>query len=102
MDERRKAKRWYPEGNNVAHFIPDGMQEKVLLGDITPFGMKAFFPRPVSVGTQLQGKVEFSFNLTGAKIPFHIKGEVVRVNESNGRWDTAIKILGLMNSMRPA
>jgi hypothetical protein len=98
MDQRR-GPRWTPEGKNVAFFSCDGFGDKICLGDVSSSGMRGFFPRPVQVGTQLNGRIEFCYDIIEKLIPFNISGEVVRVNEINGQWDTAIKITKLMRGV---
>jgi hypothetical protein len=101
MDQRKGA-RWICDGKNKAKFIFDNLASDVLVADVSTSGMRAIFPYPVNVGTEVTGKLEFSYDQVMYRIPFTVKGQVVRVFESNGKWEAGVSFTKLMRGVNAA
>lgn len=104
VEEQRQGQRLNAAGMSETQvsFISDENPERVRLEDISRSGMRAYFPKPVSIGSAVQGKLEFYFTLTRRAIPFVVRGKVVRVNETNGSWEAGIQFDKLLRGVLPA
>jgi len=96
--EQRSAVRWQPAGKNTAFFIENTAAEKINLRDVSSGGMSGTFSRPLSIGEKVEGKVEFFYGETQINIPFFVEGEVVRLNETGGQWDAAVRFSRILRS----
>lgn len=104
MVEQRKALRLTAAGlsEGQVSFVCGGTAERVPLEDLSRDGMRVLFHKPVSLGSMVEGKVEFYFTLTRWVIPFFVKGKVIRVSRQNDTWEAGVQFDEQLSGMLPA
>lgn len=86
MEERRKFRRWYPEGGEKVIVVQAGSSQEMALLDISPGGMKFSCSTALAVGLTIEARVDV---LPGAG-PFYVRGCVCRTQQRNDLWEIAV------------
>jgi hypothetical protein len=87
MDEKRRAKRWFTNGQNKGSVVCAGMKEDVNVVDVSTGGMKVACQRIPDIGSDVYGRLKLHPNIG----PFYVQGKVLRVEQVDGIWNTAVE-----------
>jgi len=86
MNEKRKTDRWYPKHWFKSDIVSSGIIEEIEVLDVSSSGMRVLSSVAHEVGEALRGKL----SIPEAKLPYFIRGSVVRVKKTAEAWEAAI------------